>query len=369
VKAIWERFWFGEGSLVRLGIYRMLLAFLALNDVYNYRLGMFIDAAKPDPLATWNPLLLLQLFGIGPPDLDTIQAVWIALHVAIPMAFLGLFSRWSCLAMGLLVMFWSAVSYSHGKAHHDKVAYTFATLALCLGPVGARVSLDSLIARWRQARHTGQPLEPAQAAPYALLPIRIAQVACALGYAFAGWSKIAISGFDWANGWSLMGMLMEHDNRASGWVSAQPQLLLGLSILTLFVQASFPLGVLLPGWRWLWVLGVTGFHLGTWVTMDTGPYITLWYVVWIAFLPLERLWTWAHNLLASQPRNRRLLALLALLVPVAPVVWVLSLDLHWAWFLWLCLPAVSLWRACPRPAPGDHAQDRPKPCLAELDNT
>lgn len=333
----WDRFWFGEGSLVRLGVYRILLMALALVDVTNYRYVVFADANKANPEATWNPLLLAQLAGLEPLSPEAVQVLYTALLIVIPLALVGIASRFTTAAAGLLLLFYSVLAYSHGKPHHDKVAYTFATLALCLGPVGARCSIDSLLARARRARRGEDPGSAPERAPFALLPIRIAQVAVALGYFYAGATKLVVSGLGWANGWSLMGILMGHDNWASAWMASRPALLALLSIATLAVQFTFPVGMLLGRLKWLWVLGGTAFHLSTWVTMDTGPYTTLWFLVWIAFLPFERLGAWSRRAARERPW---LLALV--LVPIAFAAWVMSLTVPWPWFLPAIFPALAL---------------------------
>jgi hypothetical protein len=66
---------------------------------------------------------------------------------------------------------------------------------------------------------------------------------------------------------------------------------------------------------------VIAFHLGTWATMDTGPYMTLWYL-WIVFVPIDRIPAFVR---AVAPRWWLLLPFgVFALAMVAIVAWVIQ---------------------------------------------
>ena len=87
----------------------------------------------------------------------------------------------------------------------------FALLALPFAPCGARLSLDSLIARWREAARHRRRLTPPDEAEDANLPILFMQITVALGYLFAGTSKLMIGGPEWLNGYTLQSAMLEFD--------------------------------------------------------------------------------------------------------------------------------------------------------------
>ena len=92
--------------------------------------------------------------------------------------------------------------YSQGQPHHDCIALVLGLFALPFAPVGARLSLDAVIAaRLRK-------LPPLDTAPWAALPLRFTQCTAALGYFFAGASKLAIGGLTWLNGYSLQAIML-----------------------------------------------------------------------------------------------------------------------------------------------------------------
>jgi hypothetical protein len=102
------------------------------------------------------------------------------------------------------------------------------------------------------------------------------------------------------------------------------------SIGVVAVQVLFPLVLVWPRLRWFFLPAATGFHLMTWKTMDTGPYMRLWLLLW-AFVPLERV----PGALARGLR-RGPLAAVVILLPVlayALLVGTVAADVLPVWLL------------------------------------
>ena len=78
------------------------------------------------------------------------------------------------------------------------------------------------------------------------VPLLLCQLTLAIGYGFSGVTKIAVSGFEWANGYTLMGILVRYDNVWSAAVTQSPELCQLLSVGALVTQGTFPLVLLLP---------------------------------------------------------------------------------------------------------------------------
>src|SRR5690606_14115540 len=117
---------------------------------------------------------------------------------------------------------------------------------LPFAPVGARVSVDAIVAAMR-----GRTLP--ETSELARFPIRFAQLAIAIGYFFAGASKLWIGGIDWFNGYTLQGIMLGHDNE---WSRFFAQSVLGCQVQSIGVVATqvlFPLVFVWRASRWFFL--------------------------------------------------------------------------------------------------------------------
>jgi predicted DCC family thiol-disulfide oxidoreductase YuxK len=321
--AAWDRFWFAPIPLARLGSWRALVCAVALYDVLLYAGTVLRDARLVDAGSTdrsWNPIYLFDLLGVQPIGVATAQLVLGAAIVTLALGAVGLWSRTCCLLGGLLFVYWTGLAYSFGKPHHDKIALTFALLALPWSPAGARISVDAILAAFRRARR-GEPEPPADRTT-AAAPLRLAQVTIAIGYCAAGLSKLWLGGLAWFNGYTLQGILLAHDNGAARWFASSVAWCRFQSVGLVVTQAAFPLLFVLPKLRWFFLPSATLFHLVTWVTMDTGAYMRLWLLL-AAFLPLEAVPAIVRGWLRSGALRAIPAALLALGLPALVVYVVL----------------------------------------------
>jgi predicted DCC family thiol-disulfide oxidoreductase YuxK len=286
----WDRYWFGEGSLVRLGAFRIVMLLTALYAVQQNRMGVFEhadDIASEFTSRVWDPIYAFQVLGIEPMGPTTARIAWVALWVSLWMGILGLWTRFSCALAAALTFLWIGTSYSFGKPHHDCVALMFGLLALPLAPVGARLSIDSLLARIRRTKRGADPAAAPTMARWAALPWRVTQVTAAIGYFFAGSSKVTIGGLGWANGYTLQGTMLEFNAPWTATFTHSVFLCLLMSIGLLLVQATFPLVFLWKPLRWFYVPMGVAFHLLSWMTMSTGPFVNLWFTL-VCFVELEK---------------------------------------------------------------------------------
>jgi len=332
----WDAFWFAEASLVRLALIRIVVYALALSDVIAYSFTAFADAGAVTAgtqAKVWKPIYLFDVLGLEPIGIDTARAVFLAALVAHGASIAGLFTRLATPLAALLSIYWTGLVYSFGKVHHDKVALAFALCALAVSPCGARFSIDALIRRARSDR--ASPLT----SPFAGLAIRVTQVTVALGYCAAGVTKLWVAGLEWMNGYTLMAMLMHYDNAGSEFVSRRVGLCRALSVFTVFVQASFPVVFVWPRARWFYLPAAVGFHLTTWWSMDTGPYITLWLLL-VAFLPLERVPRWVASAWRDGAIGTASWRTVVCIAPTALVMRILWYQFP-AWTLLVAVPALA----------------------------
>ncbi|HEX6884186.1 MAG TPA: hypothetical protein VF530_12480 [Planctomycetota bacterium] len=349
--ARWERFWFGEASLVRLALFRIVMLAAAFDGVWVVRKAVFQHAAGLESefaKAHWRPIYAFELLGLAPPDLATARVAWVVILAAIVLGILGVFTRAACAVAALGTFLWVGTEYSFGKPHHTCVALVFGLFALPLAPVGARLSLESWWRRRRAARAGGDPLAVPERAPWAALPLRLTQLTIACGYFFSGVTKLAISGLGWANGYTLMGIMVEYRSPWSHHFYASPPLLVLMSVGLLCGQIGFPLAFLGTFFRWVFVPIAVLFHVMAMKTMGTGTFLTLWLTL-SSFVALERIPAVLMRLVGGGPVWRRVLVAGAF----GTGAW-LTLAIYVGnkpgWMAWLCLPVgiVLLLAALPR---------------------
>jgi hypothetical protein len=241
--------------------------------------------------------------------------------------------------VAVLSFYWIGSEYSFGKPHHTCIALMFGLFALPLAPVGSRLALDAVLRRWRAARRGTGAVELPERAPWAALPLHMTQVTIAIGYFFAGATKLAVSGLAWANGYTLMAVMVENRSPWSEFLSGHRGLLVLMSVGLLFGQLGFPLVFVWPPLRWLFVPLALLFHYMAMKTMGTGPFLTL-VLALSAFVALERVphaFAWSA---CSGPWWRRILVTGALVT----LAWggvALYCGNKPAWFPWLFAPAVA----------------------------
>ncbi len=290
MNAFWrrvDRWLFAPVPAARLGAVRALVCAVALYDLWLYGGLVLTDAhavTAGGPRRPWTPLYFVQVLGIEPIGEPTARTLLTIGTIALTAGVLGICSRVSC-AVGAVVFFWwTGLAYSFGKPHHDKVALAFALGALPFARVGAGLAVDAWLARrWR----TRRGVAPAPAPMVTGTPIWLTQLTLALGYCGAGTAKLALGGPQWFNGYTLQGIMLGHDGEWSRTFARSVTLAQLQSVGVVAVQALFPLVLVWPRTRWFFLPAATAFHLLTWKTMDTGPYLRVWLLLWV-FVPLER---------------------------------------------------------------------------------
>lgn len=321
---IWERFWFANTPLVRLAVFRILILFVAFGTLQKV-LPMVMNHAGSDASTAgreWNPIYLFEILGVEVPSTATAIALRNTLLAAFGCALLGLFTRLSCFVTAVLLIYFWGMAYSVGQAHHEKIALTFAVAALPFSPCGARLSLDALIRRSRGRRlETMAPPTPVDVSPWAGWPQRLTQVSIAIGYFFAGSTKLATSGLDWINGYSLQANMLSTGGAWGPTVGRYVWLTSLMSIAILVVQVGFPLAILFPRLRWFFVPGSALVHLAAWNTMNTGIYDSLWMTTILAFLHFEKVPDAVRSFVTTGSWVGRVIRTLIIFSPCALYLW------------------------------------------------
>ena len=333
-RALMRRSWTGTERLfapqvpaARLGAFRAVVCLIALYDYLLWGNAVLADAAAVSAGTQdrpWTPIFLLELFGAGPLDLEQARALYVTGVAALCCGAVGLCARVSCAVGAVCFYWWSGLGYSWGKPHHDKVALAITLAALPFARVGAGLAVDALLrSRWRWPRPRGRARCVRGA------PIRIAMVTLAFGYGGAGLSKLILGGVEWFNGYTLQGIMLGHDGYLSRVVGQSVALCQLQSVGVVAVQAAFPLALISVRLRWFFLPMATFFHLMTWLTMDTGPYMRVWLMLF-AFVPLEQVPAALLRGLRRGPWSRAFTTLFVALF-AALVGGVASRAIAWPW--------------------------------------
>jgi len=332
VEGPWERFWYAAIPLRRLALFRIAVAWLCLYDAFLYDPTSLVGNLDHVEV-TWNPLVAFDLLGITAPSPQLTAGLATAYKVAVLAALLGIRTRTACLAMALLAFWQGGLFYSLTKVRHDRVALCFATFALAFSPCGAVLSIDAWL---RRRGPIGGPTSS-----WAAWPIRLTQVTIVIGYGAAGLTKLLQGG--WMNGYTLQGIVLGHRGAYADVAAANVLGCQLLSIVTVATELLAPLSLWVPRLLFWFVPALVGFHLGTWATMDTGPYMTLWFLL-IAFVPLDLVPAWLR---ATWRRRWWFAAVGAVwgLAIAAIVAFVMVRVVPWPWLLAAGLGTAALFGA------------------------
>lgn len=291
----WDRLWFAESSLVRLAAFRIVVAALSLWIAFDLAPWNFSDGRRVTEGVThaflsrdWNPIYGFEVLGIRPPDATTVTISFSILIVSVLMTLVGLFTRLSAAVTAAFIFYWIGLVYSYEQAHHERIAIMLALAVLPLTPCGMRLSVDSLRSRWRRAKAGGDGAWAPDRSPFARWPILFTQISIVMGYFFAGMSKMAIVGPAWLNGYTLQAFMLGGGGPLTDSMSQNVTMAVVSSVMTLGLQLTSPILLFRPAARWLYLPALTSFHLVSWLTGIIGDTYFLMWMMFAAFLPLER---------------------------------------------------------------------------------
>jgi predicted DCC family thiol-disulfide oxidoreductase YuxK len=288
----WDSYWFSPSSLQRLAACRLLAFGLLIVDLLFLQDDVFWRKADP---YFWQPIQVVRVFqkllGFAPPDPIVLKALAIATVILAVGAFVGYRTRICALSSSVLYFCLTAITFSwFSKVHHTHGVLVLLLLALSLSPCGDALSIDALLKRMRAsvARMRFSPEWEAGTSRYAGWPLRLIGIIVCLVYFSAGYAKLKISGFSWADGQTLSYWIIQDYyvwNPSTDFplmVAQQIPLLSIMQAFVLFVQVTFPIILLVPRLQWFYLPAGLGFHLGTYVLMST-HFLWLWwnYMVFI----------------------------------------------------------------------------------------
>jgi hypothetical protein len=258
-----ERFLFAAEDARRLAALRIglcaLLAWRLATGDYTFVAGQ--------PEALFQPVSFMKLLPEMPGH-DLTVALQIAGVAAALLAAAGLLTRASLPVAFVCALVLNGMLNSTGKIIHNDVL-----LLLCMVPLLAAPRAAS--AAWSlrpRSRASAGDRPPAAGEAYGW-PVRTAMVVVALAYFFVGFQKLRFSGIEWITSDNLRWVLyassdsQSEPNQLALFVADRAWLTHLLAAGTVFLELFFPLALVVPRLRWLFVPGVVSLHLGIWLMM------------------------------------------------------------------------------------------------------
>lgn len=318
----WNRFWFTPRSPLILGLMRIFagLVVFYVHLVYSADLMSFFSKDAWVNQETMNQLRNEYITNVLPLDWDgsienqqvpkgwpvfsiffhVTDPNWIlAVHVLV-LVLIVLFTVGFCTRITSVLVWMGSISYiqrTPTTLFGLDTMTNILLLYLMIGPSGAALSLDRLIARWRK-RKDGEELGPPEPSVSANVAIRLFQIHFCIIYFMAGISKL--QGARWWSGTALwytvanysfapmhsslyLNILVIVSNHRWLW----ELLMFGGAVFTLFLELSFPYLVWRPRWRWIMISGSILLHTGICLLMGLGAFGMAMLTMVLCFIPSE----------------------------------------------------------------------------------
>ncbi len=213
-RSVWVRFWFTPSAPTALAFVRsvvfLTLAGLFLHELYTGLYDVFGD--RPENL--WEPISILAPIPLPVPS-TTVFVVLAVVGVAASLATItGILPRTTGLVAagaGLYIMF---ARNSFGKIDHNLNVLAFMLIITVFAP--------AIPLWWRRSDHAGSG--------NFTWPVTLIRMSFALMLASAAWTKLRVSGIDWALSENLRNVLISENlffrdpqmSELAVWIAAEP---------------------------------------------------------------------------------------------------------------------------------------------------
>jgi hypothetical protein len=292
---IWNQFFFTGFSGESLGLLRMYIG-VGLLFFHTYQ---FATVLTLNPIGAMyyfiEPIWYFKLLGIQY-HVPALSFVMYAILMGATIAMiLGKHTRMSILVIILCIFYLKGVRDSFsGDVHHRYIIPMQILFLFLLSKCGEVHSRDA-----RQHHHAAEVLEWE-----ASWPIKTMQLYVALFYFWSVWAKVRVSGWVWFAGEGRIQEVLIHrsvrwgvtdkgevlTNGLSFELAQHPELIQIFGLLVLAFELGFPLLLFIKSakWRLAFIMGVTIFHIATFVLMDVNflliPFV---YLIFFDLVPIH----------------------------------------------------------------------------------
>ncbi|MEX2491728.1 MAG: hypothetical protein WD425_08190 [Nitrospirales bacterium] len=292
---IWNQFFFTGFSGESLGLLRMYIG-VGLLFFHTYQ---FATVLTLNPIGAMyyfiEPIWYFKLLGIQY-HVPALSFVMYAMLMGATIAMIvGKHTRMSILVIILCIFYLKGVRDSFsGDVHHRYIIPMQILFLFLLSKCGEVHSRDA-----RQHHHAAEVLEWE-----ASWPIKTMQLYVALFYFWSVWAKVRVSGWVWFAGEGRIQEVLIHrsvrwgvtdkgevlTNGLSFELAQHPELIQIFGLLVLAFELGFPLLLFIKSakWRLAFIMGVTMFHIATFVLMDVNflliPFV---YLIFFDLVPIH----------------------------------------------------------------------------------
>ncbi len=308
----WTGYWFRPAPLAHLAVLRVVAVGFQLYGLVRLDHRRVLQGLEALPDALYDPLPVLRLLTLPlgwryRPPADLVELVYWATLAAGVLALVGLRTNAALAVFAVGNVFVQAFIYSFGEIHHPEAPMMIALSALALSPAGRALSLDDLLRRLSLAyrRRRFEPFDPLEGqSPFARWPLLVVQWMLALVYLSAAWSKLAWSGLDWMNGYTLRYFMVQDGLRWGSplgvWLGQHHTVAWLASWVAILFEGTFFLVLLVPALALVYVPVGAAFHTGIYL-IQRAPFFQLvaLYVVFVPWVPVARA---ARRIAARRPR-------------------------------------------------------------------
>ena len=267
-------------ALLRVAIYLFVIddLFLVVNDVFAHADGSAV---------LYRPIRLREWLNLPVPQHDYVHVLRWVIIIGCLLCASGRLPRRLGVLAGFVVAAgftdWVSIGMSYSKIDHDHFALIVAVWVL--PTIG--------VARFRDRTRS-------EAAGWALLCI---QVACVEVYFLSAISKFRYGGLNWPTGSTFAWAIIRRGTGLGHLLLGPPWILTASQFLIITLELVTPLLLVLRGRpRYLFVIGLWGFHLSTYLTLKI-HFLPL-VICLLAFLPLESVLAWIRQRSTRTSRSR-----------------------------------------------------------------
>lgn len=270
----WLAYWFRPKTPTDLAIGRVLF----YGIFFLYYLPHDFSAWANVSEAFWSPITpfrVLPLPVFSAEILTLLQIIW---KTALLLSCVGLLTRYGTAVTFLLGFYLLALPQNFSKVYHYDAILVFIFGILAASRCGDALSID---AWWRGLR-------VAPSGEYRW-PIRAIWLTITLIFFAAGVAKLRNSGLEWVTSENMAFILLRQQYSEQPlvnwgiWLAQSGWFYRPIAAVTLFLEIGYPLAMILPRWRWLFILGMAATQIGIRIVM--GPVFNQFIICNLFWIP------------------------------------------------------------------------------------
>ena len=287
----WNKFWFRSAPLLNLAVCRIIIVgyqlYHLLSAYQHYISAADLPAFLYEPLPILEPLT--WLIGDRPGAGVLVAIFWLTFSAGVT-SLVGFLANPSLWVFAIGNIFLQGHAYSYGEIHHPEALMMISLLTLAMSPAGKDLSVDDYRQRGLSVTNGLRDYLSElgkKKSEFAQWPLLFISALFGIIYLDAGLSKVAESGLDWANGYTLQYYLAQDALRwgsdLGNWLSQHHTLVEIMSWGALLFELTFFLVVIYPRLAFLYIPAGIAMHTVIYLTMNA-PFFTF-ITLYSVFIP------------------------------------------------------------------------------------